>query len=71
MTENNKKYETHKEIKPAPIADSSDILQGLPVDNEILDMTITNYNVPDVVPVGVDSGGELQKKGKWADVIEP
>ena len=67
MTENDKTNQPYKRTKPAPIADSSDILQGLPVDDEILDMSFTNYNVPDVVLVGVDSG----KKSKGTDVIEP
>lgn len=71
MTENDKKYEPHKETKPAPIADSSDVLQGLPVDEELLDTSITNYNVPDVVLIGADSGGAVQKKSRNADVIEP
>jgi len=71
MTENDKKSEPHKEAKPAPIADSSDILQGLPVDDELLDTSIKGYSVPDVVLIGPDSGGEEQRKSKGAGVIEP
>jgi len=49
-----------------------DILQGLSVDDELLDTSIKGYSVPDVALVGVDSGGTAtQGKNKNAPVIEP
>jgi len=63
----------HEETKPAPIANSADILQGLPVDYELTDTDNAEkmYSIQNVVLVGPDTGAESQKKGRGAGVIEP